>query len=88
MEGGSRRGGARRLVRRALLAGVGVLYVASIPWYRTSGEAPAIWLGLPDWVAVAALCYAGAAGLNALAWLLTDLRDPPAGDGGAPKDEP
>jgi hypothetical protein len=44
-----------------------------------------MWLGIPDWVAVALVCYAAAAVLNALAWLLTDLRDDvdsTDGDGG------
>jgi hypothetical protein len=34
-----------------------------------------VWLGLPDWVAVALLCYAAVAVLNSLAWLLTDVPD-------------
>ena len=34
-----------------------------------------MWLGLPDWVAVALLCYAAVAVLNSLAWLLTDVPD-------------
>lgn len=66
----------RRRIRRALLAGVGALYVASIPWYRTPGEAPGVWLGLPDWVAVAVACYVAAAVLNAAAWLLTEVPEP------------
>lgn len=61
-------------VRRALLVLIGVLYVASIPWYRGSGE-PGRLLGLPDWVAVAMLCYAAVAVCNAVAWLLTEVRD-------------
>jgi len=68
-----------RWLRRALLCGVGLLYAASIPWYR--GDAPPARLfGLPDWVAVAILCYAAAAILNAAAWLLTDIREPVADD--------
>lgn len=73
-----------RPVRRLLLGGVVLLYALSIPWYRPAGAEPAIWLGLPDWVAVAVLCYAGAAVLNAAAWLLTDVRDPPPRDPGDP----
>jgi hypothetical protein len=75
---------ARRL-RRVLIAIIAALYLLSIPWYREAGEAPAIWLGLPDWVAVALGCYLGAALLNAVAWLLADLpdeeprSDPPGG---------
>ncbi len=64
-------------VRRICLALIGVLYVVSVPWYRESGEAPAIWLGLPDWVVVAVLCYAGVAVLNAFAWMATDVPDAP-----------
>ncbi len=61
-----------RPLRRVLLCGIGLLYVASIPWYR--GDAPpARIFGLPDWVAVAILCYAAAAVLNSAAWLLTDI---------------
>jgi hypothetical protein len=65
---------ARRF-RLALIAIIAVLYLISIPWYREVGEAPAIWLGLPDWVAVALGCYFAAAVLNAVAWLLTDVPD-------------
>lgn len=68
-----KRGGSARTLRRLLLALVGVLFVLSIPWYRRGGDASELWLGLPDWVTVALLCYAGAALLNALAWLLTDI---------------
>ena len=25
-----------------------VLYALSVPWYRTAGEEPELWLGLPD----------------------------------------
>ena len=67
------------------------LYVLSIPWYRSAGAEAELWLGLPDWVAVALLCYVGAALLNSLAWLLTDVRDPPASRpeaGERPEDAP
>ncbi len=75
-------GGARperprwaRPLRRVLLCLIGLLYAASIPWYR--GDAPpARIFGLPDWVAVAVLCYAAAAILNSAAWLLTDIAEP------------
>ena len=63
------------MLRRWLLATIALLYVISIPWYRTPGEAPERWLGLPDWVAVALLCYVAVALLNAGAWLLTDVPD-------------
>jgi hypothetical protein len=65
---------ARRL-RAALLALVVALYVASIPWYRSGGAKADLWLGLPDWVAVALLCYAAVAVLNSIAWLLTEVPD-------------
>lgn len=67
----------RRRVRRACLWAVAVLYVVSIPWYRHAGEAPRVWLGLPDWVTVALLCYVAAACLNAVAWIASDVRDAP-----------
>ena len=75
------RSSRRTLLRRALLLTIALLYVLSIPWYRATGEAPAIWWGLPDWVAVAIGCYVAVAVLNAVAWLLTDVRDP------GPRDE-
>jgi len=65
----------RQALRRALLVGVGLLYALSIPWYRGADDVPEELLGLPDWVAVALLCYAGAALLNAGAWLLSDIPD-------------
>lgn len=62
-------------MRAALLAAIVVCFVISIPWYRTPGVMPATWLGLPDWVAVALVCYVVATLLNAAAWLLTDMDD-------------
>ena len=73
-------------VRRVCLMLIGVLYVVSVPWYRESGEAPAIWLGLPDWVAVSVLCYVGVAVLNAFAWAATDVEDELPGDEAPPPD--
>jgi hypothetical protein len=78
---------ARRF-RLVLIAIIAVLFLVSIPWYREAGEAPAIWLGWPDWVAVALGCYFAAAVLNAIAWLLTDVPDEdlpsdPTGGGGS-----
>ena len=64
-----------RRVRRALLAVIGVLFAVSIPWYRRGGEEVELWLGLPDWVSLAILCYVGIAALNSVAWLLTDIPD-------------
>lgn len=83
--------GRRRRVRRWLLATIGALYVASIPWYR--GDAPVGRLfGLPDWVGFALLCYALAAVLNSAAWLLTEVPDAPeapaADEGGGSRGEP
>ena len=63
----------KRRLRRTLLAGIGVLYVLSIPWYRSGGETGGSVFGLPDWVAVAVGCYVAVAVLNAAAWLLTDI---------------
>ncbi len=69
-----------RMLRRLLLAGIAVLYVIAVPWYRTSGEIPGTIGGLPDWVALALGCYVLVAVLNCVAWLLTDLRDPGEGE--------
>jgi hypothetical protein len=66
--------------RRLLFAAIALLYLISIPWYRNSGETPELWLGLPDWVTVAILCYVGVALLNSAAWLLTDVPDSDPGD--------
>lgn len=70
----------RRRARHLLLAAIGALYVLSVPWYRPGGAEPEMWLGLPDWVAVAVLCYAAVAVLNSVAWALTDIPEdaPPA----------
>jgi len=68
---------ARRRLRRQLLAVIAALYALSIPWYRETGAEPALWFGLPDWVAVALGCYVAIAVLNALAWLLADIEDAP-----------
>ena len=70
----------RGRLRRLLLLAIAVLYAVSIPWYRSGGETPRVWLGLPDWVAVALGCYLAVAVLNAVAWLLTDLGDAPGPD--------
>jgi hypothetical protein len=71
----SRRPRSRPRVRLLLLSAIALLYVFSVPWYRAPDAPLRIWLGLPDWVAVALLCYVAAAVLNALAWWLTDIRD-------------
>jgi hypothetical protein len=57
------------------LVAIGLLFVVSIPWYRDPGAQPAFWFGLPEWVAVAILCYIAVACLNAAAWSLTDISD-------------
>ena len=62
-------------IRSLLLLAIGVLYLLSVPWYRSAGEAPKIWFGLPDWVAVAIGCYVAVAVLNAFAWLRTEIPD-------------
>ncbi len=76
----------RSRLRTGLLLAIGLLYVLSVPWYRSGGGEPKLLLGLPDWVAVALGCYVGVALLNAVAWLLTELPDEGAG-GGAPERE-
>lgn len=63
-------------IRALLLMLIGVLFVLSIPWYRSPEDEVELILGLPDWVAVALGCYASAAILNSIAWLLTDIEDP------------
>jgi len=77
----------RRRIRRLLLAIIALLYVASVPWYRSpvAGDPPGMVLGLPDWVALALACYVAAAILNAVAWLLTELHD--GAEGGQRPDE-
>jgi len=54
---------------------IALLYVASVPWYRTGGDTPDLLFGLPDWVAIALGCYVAVAVLNAAAWLLTEVSD-------------
>ena len=75
--------GNSRWIRNLCLGIIALLYIGSVPWYREAGEAPGMWLGLPDWVAVSVLCYVAVAILNAIAWLSTDIPDriidPPAG---------
>lgn len=69
-------------LRRALLVCIGLLYLFSIPWYRSPAAQPQLWLGLPDWVTLALGCYVAAAVLNAWAWLLTEIEDEePPGEG-------
>ena len=72
----------RRLVHRLCMILIGLLYIFSIPWYRESDAPLRVWLGLPDWVAVALLCYVGVAIVNGVAWSMTDISDgTPEGSG-------
>ncbi len=66
---------SRKTLRRVLLTLVVILCVLSIHWYRDAASAPATLMGMPDWVAVAVLCYVAAAVLNAWAWWITDVSD-------------
>jgi hypothetical protein len=68
-------GRTRARIRNGLLGVIAVLYVVSVPWYRSADEPLRIVLGLPDWVAVAVLCYVAVAVLNSIAWWLTDIDD-------------
>jgi hypothetical protein len=65
----------RRWIHRACMVVIGLLYVASVPWYRDPDEPLTLWLGMPDWVTVAVLCYAAVAVVNGIAWTLTDVPD-------------
>jgi hypothetical protein len=71
----------RRRLRGLLLAAVGLLYLISVPWYRAADAAPPLWLGLPQWVTVAVVCYLAAACLNALAWWIAPVSDELGGVG-------
>lgn len=66
---------ARARIRSVLLGAIAILYLVSVPWYRSADEPLRIVLGLPDWVAVAVLCYGAVAVLNSLAWWLTEIDD-------------
>ncbi len=68
-------------MRRAAWVAIAVLYAISIPWYREDDAPLRLWLGLPDWAAVALVSYTLAAALNACAWHWSDIDDPtPAGE--------
>jgi hypothetical protein len=54
---------------------IAVLYIISVPWYREEEAPLRLWLGLPDWVAVALLCYVGVALVNAVAWSVAEVPD-------------
>jgi hypothetical protein len=65
----------RRRVHFACMIVIALLYLASVPWYRDAEAPLRVWLGLPDWVAVALLCYVGVAMANAVAWIVSDVSD-------------
>jgi hypothetical protein len=65
----------RARLRRILFVCIGILYVISVPWYRSAAAPVEMVFGLPDWVAVAIGCYVLVALLNAAAWLLPDTPD-------------
>ena len=69
------RPGWRRWVHRISMLVIALLYVISVPWYRQTDEPLRLWLGLPDWVTFALLCYVGVAFVNALAWTVADVSD-------------
>lgn len=80
-----RRSSGRTILRAVSFALIALLYAASIPWYRDPEAPLRLWLGLPDWAAVALVSYTLAALVNACAWRLTDIRDPEDSSGpGAP----
>jgi hypothetical protein len=68
---------ARSRRRTICLVLIAVLYGLSVPWYRDADAPLRIVFGMPDWVAVALLCYVGVAIANAMAWFWTDLPDDP-----------
>ena len=73
----------RRRVHLACMIVIALLYLVSVPWYRDAEAPLRLWLGLPDWVAVAQLCYVGVAIMNAVAWIISDVSDD-AGDADEP----
>jgi len=79
-------GSLRRTLRRSVFVAIGLLYLVSVPWYRATGAPVAIVAGLPDWVAVAIACYIAVAVLNGVAWMLTEVPEPPPEDPSTPSD--
>lgn len=65
----------RRVVHFGCMILIVLLYIISVPWYRDDGAPLRLWLGLPDWVAVALICYVAVAILNAIAWAVADVPD-------------
>jgi hypothetical protein len=68
-----KQGGRRRTVYSGCLAAIAGLYILSVPWYRDLDEPLEIWLGFPNWVTVALLCYVGVAILNSIAWSMVEI---------------
>lgn len=62
-------------LRAGLFGLIAILYLFSVPWYRADDQPLRLLLGLPDWVAVAVLCYALVAVLNSVAWARTVIDD-------------
>ncbi len=62
-------------LRAGLLGMIAVLYLLSVPWYRADDQPLRLLFGLPDWVAVAVLCYGLIAVLNSVAWSRTVVDD-------------
>lgn len=73
--GGGTTARRRSRLRPLLLGCIGILYLISVPWYRSADGTLRLTLGMPDWVAVAVLCYAAVAVLNSAAWWVTDIDD-------------
>lgn len=78
--------GRARTLRIACYVVIALLYIASVPWYRDVDAPLVLWMGLPDWVAIAVLCYVGVAIVNAAAWVLTEVPDD-VNDGAHGRDE-
>jgi Na+/melibiose symporter-like transporter len=74
----------RRKIYIVCMIVIALLYVVSVPWYRDVDQPLRIWLGLPDWVAIALLCYVGVAFVNGIAWSMVEVSDEPD-DSEAPK---
>ena len=65
----------KRRIRVGCMILIGLLYVASVPWYRQADAPLRLWFGLPDWVAVALVCYVAVAVVNAVAWTVSEVSD-------------
>ncbi|MGI9283463.1 MAG: hypothetical protein ACR2PX_28095 [Endozoicomonas sp.] len=58
-----------KTLRTALQLLMLLLLIISVPWYRTPGSDPNIYLGMPDWVILALTCYVLVIFINLLLWL-------------------